>query len=96
MDRRLELEGWIGRTRRAQRRLAAVVGCAAVIAVALAVWKSPIGLVAFGVVAIVAVCGFWVTASHLADWRGKLDRLDHLDRLDQARHQNRRPGDRPV
>lgn len=96
MDRRLELEGWITRTRHTQRRLALVVGGAAVIAVALTVWKSRIGLVGFGVVAIVAVCGFWVTASHLADWRGKLDRLDQLDRLDHARRQNGRTGDRAV
>jgi hypothetical protein len=96
MDRRLELEGWITRTRRNQRRLALVIGCAAVIAVALAGWKPRIGMVAFGVVAIVAVCGFWVTASHLVDWRGKLDRLDQLDRLDHARRQNRRTGDHAV
>ncbi|HET7504097.1 MAG TPA: hypothetical protein VFK02_23915 [Kofleriaceae bacterium] len=92
MDRRLELEGWIARTRRTRRQLVVGVVGAGVIAVALAAWSVRIGLVGLGGVAIVAVCGLWITASHLADWRGKLERLDRLERMDQARREAMRSG----
>jgi Flp pilus assembly protein TadB len=76
MDRRLELEGWISRTRRNQRILAIVLACAAVVAAGVAIWLPRVGAVALAIVAIVAICGFWVTSSHIADWRGKLRELD--------------------
>lgn len=76
MDRRLELEGWISRTHRNQRVLAIVLGCAVAVAAGVMIWLPRVGGVAIAVVAIVAVCGFWVTSSHIADWRGKLAELD--------------------
>jgi hypothetical protein len=80
VDRRRELEGWIARTRKTQRTLAIEVACAIVVAIGVSLWNAQIGMVALGIVAIVAVCGFWVTASHIADWRGKLDQLDQPPR----------------
>jgi hypothetical protein len=80
MDRRRELEGWIARTRRTQRTLGIVIASSAAVAIGLILWKARIGGVALAIVAIVAVCGFWVTAAHLADWRGKLDALDRPPR----------------
>ena len=76
MDRRRELEGWIARTRATQRSLAIVLAAGTVISVGLMPWRTQVGLVALAIVAIVALCGFWITASHLADWRDKLDQLD--------------------
>jgi len=76
MDRRVELEDWIGRTRQTQRRLALAIAGGAVVAIGLALWWSHLGMVALGIVVVVAVCGFWVTSSHIADWRGKLEQID--------------------
>jgi hypothetical protein len=76
MDRRTEIEGWIARTRRTQRRLGVVAACGVAVAVGLMLWRVSVGGVALGIVATVALCGFWVTASHLADWNDKLDQLD--------------------
>src|SRR5262245_20968517 len=42
-DRRDELLGWIAQTQRLQRRLAAVFGALAVVAVALLVWRATVG-----------------------------------------------------
>lgn len=80
MDRRAELEGWIARTRDTQRKLAIGVACGIVVAIGLIVWKSQVGMAALGIVVLVAVCGFWVTASHIADWRDKLDQVDRPPR----------------
>jgi hypothetical protein len=76
MDRRAEIEGWIAKTRQNQKKLGVGVACAAVVAIGLMLWRVAVGGVALGIVAIVALCGFWVTASHLADWQDKLDQLD--------------------
>lgn len=76
MDRRAELEGWIAQTRRNQGRLALALAVATVISIGLLVWNVRIGGLVLAVVVIVAVCGFWVTTSHIADWRGKLEQLD--------------------
>lgn len=80
MDRRLELESWIVRTRRNQRRLGIAVAIAAAAALALLAWQPRLGGLGLALVAIVAVCGFWVTSSHVADWRGKLAQLDQPKR----------------
>lgn len=80
MDRRGELESWIAETRRTQRRLGAGVAIGAVLALALMLWRPAVGGVLFAVVAIVGLCGFWVTSSHIADWRGKLDTVDRPPR----------------
>jgi Flp pilus assembly protein TadB len=76
VDRRAEIEGWIAGTRRTQRRLAIVMAGGAVVAIGLMLWNTSVGGIALGIVAIVALCGFWVTGSHLADWDDKLEQLD--------------------
>lgn len=76
MDRRAELEAWIARTHHTQRTLGIVLGGAAAVSIALAFWRSQVGMIGLGIVVIVAICGFWITASHVADWRTKLDQLD--------------------
>jgi len=76
MERRLELEGWIAGTRRNQRRLAIAVAASAAVALVVSVWMPKIGGIGLGIVVIIAICGFWVTSSHIADWRHKLAQLD--------------------
>lgn len=80
MDRRAELEGWIARTHRLQRRLAVVYGALAVVAVALLSWRSAVGGFALFGVALLAICSFWVTAAHNAAHRQKLAELDQVER----------------
>jgi hypothetical protein len=80
MDRRLELQGWIAQTRHHQRRLAIGLLAAAALALALAAWRPSVGGIGLGVVAIVALCGFWVTSSHVADWHSQLEQLDRRPR----------------
>ena len=79
MDRRAELEGWIARTHRLQRRLGVVYGALAVIAVALMFWSNAVGgFSLFGVV-LLAICSFWVTAAHNAAHRQKLAEIDRVE-----------------
>jgi hypothetical protein len=75
MDRPTQLRQWIEDTRRLQRKLA--VACTAAFAIALAIrlWNAPIGGVALLLVALVTTCAFWVTASHNAAHRQKLQEL---------------------
>lgn len=75
MERR-ELESWIAATQRNQRRLTRLLIPAALASVALVFWRPAIGGIGLGIVAIFAICGFWILSSHLADWRGKLAQLD--------------------
>jgi hypothetical protein len=80
MERRLELEGWIARTRRNQRTLGIAAAAGAAVGLVVTVWMPRIGGLGLGIVAIVAICGFWVTSSHIADWRDKLAQLDRPPR----------------
>lgn len=76
MHRREELEEWIARTRRTQRRLHVLVALGAVAGIALFVWRGPVGGFALLCVALVAICGYWITSSHLADWERELEERD--------------------
>jgi endonuclease YncB( thermonuclease family) len=78
MDRRAELEGWIAKTRRLQRRLAMVYIALAATAIALFAWSRPVGGFALFGVALVAICSFWVTAAHNAAHRQKLAELERV------------------
>jgi hypothetical protein len=69
MDRRGELEAWIANTRRNQRIFGAVM-------VPLAVAAIVIGPLAFLVVAMIGVTGFWVMYAHNEAHRTKLAELD--------------------
>jgi hypothetical protein len=74
--RREELESWIAGSQRLQRKLALATGVGFAIAVGLAIWNATVGGAAMALVALVAIAGFWVTASHIADWRNRLAVLD--------------------
>jgi hypothetical protein len=70
--KRAELLGWIANTRATQKRLGVVVASAAVIAVGLMFWNGAVGGAALAITAITAMCGFWITGSHIMDWRNRL------------------------
>jgi hypothetical protein len=72
MATRDELLGWIEDTQRNQRILAFVVSASAALSVALMIWREPIGAFGLVVTAFVALVGFWVTASHINEWRTRL------------------------
>jgi len=76
MADRAQLEAWIAETERNQRRLRAAMIPSAVVAVALLVWSRPVGGMAIAILAITAVFGFWIMASHIADWSTKIEELD--------------------
>jgi len=85
MADRAQLEAWIAQTERHQRRLRAAIVPAAVVAVGLLVVSRPIGGIAIAIVFITAVFGFWIMASHIADWTAKLDDLDRPRAVEGAR-----------
>lgn len=71
--RRRELEGYILASRANQRKLAIGVAIAGAVMLVLAILRVPFALLGLFFVAVVGVCGYWVTAAHIADWRRKLD-----------------------
>jgi len=80
MERREELLAWIAETQRLQRKLAIVFPVLGVVAIALMFWRGAVGAFALIVVALVAICSFWVTAAHNAAHRQKLAELDRVAR----------------
>jgi hypothetical protein len=75
MDRRAQLQIWIAQTRRNQRRIAVVTGVLAALSIVAGFVHRPAGTVGFIVTVAFAIVSFWVTTSHLADWRQQLDHL---------------------
>jgi hypothetical protein len=80
MDRRAELLGWIEQTSRLQRKMAFVFPVLGAIAIGLMFWRGTVGAFAVVLVVLVALCSFWVTASHNAAHRQKLAELDRVAR----------------
>jgi hypothetical protein len=76
MADRAQLEAWIAETQRNRQRMRKAIAPAAVVAVALVFVSRPIGLGAILLVALVGVLGQWITASHILDWRTRIDELD--------------------
>lgn len=76
--RRAELLGWIAATHRNQRRLAILLVCCAAAAIGLMLWRKPVGVIALAMTGIIGAIGFWITWSHIADWRGRLEQLRRL------------------
>lgn len=74
-ERRAELLGWIAETRRNQRRLAILLAGFAVIAIGIMLWRTSIGVLALVIAGMIGMIGFWITWSHIADWRARLDQL---------------------
>ncbi len=67
-----QLETWIRETQRNQKRLAVGLGVATAVAVLAWSVDAFIGkTLLFGIV-VTAICGFWITAAHIADWRTQL------------------------
>lgn len=84
-QRRAELLGWIAASRRLQIRLGIGLVAAAVAAViVVSVWPL-IGKLSLAALAIISVCAFWVTGSHILDWRNRLEALDRSERLARSR-----------
>ncbi|NVB84428.1 MAG: hypothetical protein HOV81_39000 [Kofleriaceae bacterium] len=79
MDRREVLLDYIEETRRTQKRLAVVFGVLAVVPIGLMFWRVGVGAFVLVVLALVAVCSFWVTEAHNAAHRQKLDELARME-----------------
>lgn len=79
-DRRKELEGWIAESRRLQVRM--TLGFAVVAAAALVTlfFNAFLGKMALAILVVTAICAYWVTGSHIADWRTQLAALDQARR----------------
>lgn len=73
--RRAELHLWIADTQRTQRQLGKLLAALGAISVGLMFARPTVGFFGIVVTAIVGFMGFWITASHIADWRSKLDDL---------------------
>jgi uncharacterized membrane protein HdeD (DUF308 family) len=70
-----QLQAWIESSQRTQRRVVAIAIVGAVVAFVLratSVLPSFVGVVLILGAVITGVCGFWVTAAHIADWRARL------------------------
>lgn len=70
------LLGWIANTKRTQRKLAVITAVLAAISIVL-LWYQPLGTIGFIVTISFGVVAFWVTTSHLSDWRYQLDLKRH-------------------
>lgn len=79
-QRRAELLGWIAASRRLQIRLGIGLAAAAAAAIVAISFSPTIGKLSLAMVAIVTVCAFWVTGSHILDWRNRLEELDRASR----------------
>lgn len=89
-QRRAELLGWIAASRRLQIRLGIGLVAAAIAAIiVLSLWPL-VGKLSLAMLAITAVCAFWVTGSHILDWRNRLEALEQSERL--ARSRGKRAG----
>ena len=67
-----QLEAWIAQTRRNQKRLAVGL-CLGTLVAAIAWWLNAfVGKTLVFAVVATAICGFWITAAHIADWRAQL------------------------
>ena len=67
-----QLERWIEETRRNQKRLTIGLGVGTVVALITWWFDAFIGKTLVFAVVATAICGFWITAAHIADWRAQL------------------------
>ncbi|MGE0549210.1 MAG: hypothetical protein AB7O24_30660 [Kofleriaceae bacterium] len=72
---REQLLEWIDRSRRTQKRLAIGVAAGVVVASLLSS-RGTGGGFAWLIVGIVAVCGFWITSTHIAEWKDQVRKLE--------------------
>jgi hypothetical protein len=74
-----QLEMWIARSQRVQRRVVVVAVAAGIVSYGLrrtGVVPEFVGTVLMLGAVITGVSGFWVTAAHVADWRARLRSTD--------------------
>ena len=71
-----QLLQWISQTRRNQRRLLAVVVASGAVSAVLLAWRKEVGVVGCIATVAIAIAGFWITSSHIADWKQRLELLD--------------------
>ena len=76
VDRRTLLQGYIVKTRRTQKWLTTGLVSATAVAIGLLFWSHTAGGFSLLSVGLIAICGYWITGSHLADWRRQLAELD--------------------
>ncbi|MEZ4361044.1 MAG: hypothetical protein R3B48_12745 [Kofleriaceae bacterium] len=75
-ERRAQLLQWIAASRRLQVRLGFFVGVGAGASLVALGWSPTAGKLGLALLAIFAICAFWVTGSHILDWRGQLELFD--------------------
>ena len=78
-SRRDELNSWIDKTKRLQRKMAVVFIALAAISIGLLFLHGVVGTFALTCVALVAICSFWVTEAHNAAHRQKLAELARVE-----------------
>lgn len=69
---REQLEAWIAKTKRTQRRLTIGLVPAAIAAFALLAFSRALGGLVIVSLLIIGVFGFWITGGHITDWENKL------------------------
>lgn len=79
-DRRATLNGWITGSRRVQRQLGWGAVGGSVASVGAWVVSSTVGIAALLTVLGVYGIGMWITASHIADWKTRLEVMDRAER----------------
>jgi uncharacterized membrane protein len=94
-ERRAELLGWIAASRRLQFRIGVGLVIAAVAAIVSITVAPTVGKISLGLVAIVAVCAFWVTGSHILDWRNRLEELARNERIKAQRDERQATKPKP-
>ena len=75
-ERRAQLEGWIAQTRRTQKKLVFVAAGVVVVALLLFSWRTDVAVFALLAGLLFAMCAFWITSSHITDWKQRLADLD--------------------
>jgi hypothetical protein len=74
MASQAQLREWIANTLAVRRMLAVGVTACAALSMGLWAWRHSIGGVALAITLGIAITGFWVTSSHLSEWRQQLRR----------------------
>lgn len=75
-----ELRTWIAASQRTQKRVVAAAVAILIVGLGLRlgqVLPTIITSVIMLFAVILGICGFWVTAAHISDWRMRLDRQPH-------------------
>ena len=72
----LELRTWIAASQRTQKRVVATAAAILMVGLGLRmghVLPTLVTSVGMLFAVILGICGFWVTAAHISDWRMRLD-----------------------